>query len=176
VDPNPVAPPLPPGWVPVPPTYPAYPPPAWSAYGAPQDPRPATATGAAVLACVLAGVVLLEGFLLLVGASVVESIERSLDESGGVPTSLVVNGLLNLAVGGALIAGGALLLRRRPPGRALLAAANVVALGEAIYWTAVSDVGAVAVTLLHAALAVLGLALAFTSSASLWLSQLPGNR
>jgi hypothetical protein len=180
VDPNPVAPAAPPGWVAVPPGQPGYPaygyppsPPPWSSYGAPADPRPATATAVAVLAFVLGGFVVLEGFLLLVGASVVQSIEQSLDESTGVPPSLIFNGVLNLAVGGALITGGVLLLNRNPTGRVVLAAANVVAVGQSIYWTVVSDVGAMAVTLLHAALAVVGLALAFTASTSTWLRTAP---
>jgi hypothetical protein len=113
--------------------------------------------------------VLLEGVLLLVGASVVGSIEQALDQSPNVPASLIVNGVLNLVVGSGLIAGGVLLLQRRLSGRLLLAAANVVAAGQSIYWTAVSDAGAVAVTLLHAALAMVGLALAFTVSAATWL-------
>jgi hypothetical protein len=172
VDPNPVGPP--PGWTTgsAAPSAPAYgypPPPGWAGYGSPGDRRPATATIAAVLGAVLGGLIVLEGFLLLVGASVVDSIERSLDQSSGVPASLIVNGLLDLVVGGGLTAGSALLLRRRPAGRLLLAAGNVVALGQSVYWTAVSDVGAVAVTVLHAALAVLGLALVFTVSASTWL-------
>jgi hypothetical protein len=180
VDPNPAAPTSPPGWVAVPPGQPGYPPygyppspPAWSSYGAPPEPRPATATAVAVLAFVLGGFVLLEGFLLLVGASVVQSIEQSLDESTGVPPSLIFNGVLNLAVGGALITGGVLLMNRNPTGRLLLAAADVVAVGQAIYWTVVSEVGALAITLLHAALAVVGLGLAFTVSTSTWLRTAP---
>jgi hypothetical protein len=180
VDPNPVGPAAPPGWTAVPPGQPGYPsygyaptPPPWSSYGTPPEPRPATATAVAVLAFVLGGFVVLEGFLLLVGASVVQSIQQSLDESTGVPPSLIFNGILNLAVGGALITGGVSMMNRNPTGRLVLAAADVVAVGQSIYWTAVSAVGAMAITLLHAALAVIGLGLAFTVSTSTWLRTAP---
>ncbi len=172
VDPNPVAPAAPPGWVAMPPGLPPYgypAPPAWPGYGSPPDPRPASATGAAVLGFVLAGFLLAEGLLMLVGASVIGSLRQSLDESGGVPASLVVNGALNLAAGAALIAGAATLLHRAARGRALLAAAGVVVLGESMYWSAVGDAGVVPAALLHAAMAVVGSALAYTAATTTWL-------
>lgn len=172
VDPNPVAPAAPPGWVASPPGPPPYgypAPPAWFGYGTPRDLRPAGATVAAVLGLVLAGFLLVEGLLMLVGASVIGSLRQSLDEAGGVPASLVVNGALNLAAGAALIAGAAALLNRAAHGRLLLAAATVVVLGQSIYWSAVGDGGVVPVALLHAAIAIVASVLAFTAATTTWL-------
>jgi hypothetical protein len=175
VDPNPASPtsppvyygPAPTGFGYPPPAYPA--PPPWTGYGQPAPARPAAVTASSVLGCILGSLILLEGFLLLVGASVVQGIEDSLDQSSGLPPSLVVNGLLNLAVGGALIAGSVLLANRRANGRLSLAVANVVVVGQAIYWTVASPVDALPISVLHAAVAAIGLALAFTAAAGNWL-------
>jgi hypothetical protein len=184
IDPNPTSPAPPPGYYGTaspafgyPPSgYPA-PPYPWAGYGAPVGPaRPTTVTAVSVLAFVLAALILLDGFLLLVGASVVESIEHSLNQSSGLPPSLVANGLLNLVVGASLITGGVLFSGSRPAGRWVLAIANVVAVGQSIYWTVVSDVGALAITVLHAGLAVGGLALAFTAGVAAWLRAGPPDR
>jgi hypothetical protein len=124
---------------------------------------------ASVLAFVLGSLVLLDAFLLLMGTSIVHGIEQSLDEASALPASWVVNGLLDLVVGAALITGGLLLGNRRPSGRATLAVANVIAVVLSIYWTSTSSGSALPLTVLHAALALVGLAMAFSTSASAWL-------
>jgi hypothetical protein len=157
--------PQPPGYTPPPPTqyppanqpypasgYPAYPP-AYPPPGYPQgyqpypqqgygpyptpsgSGRPGTVIGAAVLAYIVAGFLIIAGVSLFSGASTINDIGNSVDaDTSSATAELVVDGLLNLLAAGLLIAGGVQLTGRKLAGRTMLAVGVGLVVAEGLYW------------------------------------------
>ena len=145
VDPNPPAPgyPAPAGYPPY--GYPpagyapyGYPPaPGYPPYGrppAPQDIRPGIATASAVLAFITAGLLILAGLLLFLGGAIANDLEDSFNSSTHIGLELALDGVVNLAAGGLLIAGGVMVVSRKANGRILLSVGGGIILAAAIYW------------------------------------------
>jgi hypothetical protein len=179
-DPNPSLPPAsypPPGQYPAPyppqypQQYPGYPPMPYPGYPPVFRPaRPGVATAAAVLAYVAAGLLILSGILLFFGASVVNGIDSLDDNSHTLVTAeLVVDGLLNMVAGGLLIAGGVSFTGRNSGGRVMLSVGSGIVLGETVYWIARSSGDATVWALLYAALVIVALSLAWSSSSNRWI-------
>lgn len=108
-----------------------YPPP-------PPDPnrRPGTVTSAAILGWVTAGLLVFLGALLFEGADFLNDFDNyrygyGPDNPSG---ELVVDGVLNLILGGLLIAGGVMIMSRRSAGRWLYFAAAAGVFALSIYW------------------------------------------
>ncbi|MEO9138427.1 MAG: hypothetical protein ABI345_05110 [Jatrophihabitans sp.] len=166
-----------PGYPPQP--YAAYPPQpyGYAPYpGAPQGPgRPGVATAAAVLAYVNAGLLILSGSFLLLGASIATDIERGYNNNTGLSSELGFDGFLNLVTAGLLIAGAVMMTGRKPTGRILLAVGNAVVLAEAVYWLTRFNGdeyrlgGFIVYAVLFGALAILPLAFSFSGNVSRWL-------
>lgn len=164
--------------------YPQYPP---QAYGAPYPPaypppypqllgprRPGTATAAAVLAFVTAGLLVLAGLLVMAGASLVHDISTEFDNSPHPSTGeLTLDGVLDLVAAGLLLAAGVLINAGKPLGRTLLCTAGGIVLACSVYW--LIRFGGVApqvifYALMFAALVIIAMSMAFTASARAWLS------
>jgi hypothetical protein len=143
--------------------------------------RPGTLTAAAVLGYVNAGLLVIAGLLLFTGASLVNSVDNSSGsvDLGGFTAELTFDGFLNLFAGGLLIAGSVIMSSRRPGGRTIYSLGAAIVVIEAIYWlgrwgSQVDDVsGIVVYALIFGALAVIGLALAWTRDGTGWLSGQP---
>src|SRR4051794_17307809 len=101
---------------------PAPPPPGYpGAYPAPWDTgRPVGVMGASVLAYIDAGLLILAGLLLLVGASAVDSFNQAFGSNDtNAAVELATDGLVNLVAAGLMIAGGVLMETRSERGRLL---------------------------------------------------------
>jgi U5 snRNP spliceosome subunit len=166
--------PPPPGYgYPPPPGY-GYPPPGFGDTVVPPDERrPGTLLASAVLGYVNAGLLILAGILLFDGASLVHDIDQQSGLShDSVTTELVLDGFANLIAAGLLIAGSVLMTGGRPPGRAVYSVGGGIVIVESIYWMArwADELPYLIVyALLFAALAVVGLALAWTAGGTAWL-------
>jgi hypothetical protein len=160
LDPNPVYPGpelgAPPGIYTGPPSYPA--PPtytdgaAWQSayrqvdphgypggYPAPSGPlhshradQPAAITAVSVLAFIVSGLLLLSGFVILVGASAAQGLHDGGHNDQAL--KLIFAGLANLASGGLLTAGAISTANRQPRGRGLLAYGTAICVASAILW------------------------------------------
>jgi hypothetical protein len=164
--PNPYPPPYPAGYPPAPYGYPA---------GAPYHPyaRPGQVLAASVLGYVLAGLLIVTGFMLLFGASLSSDLGDAFDsDTSGVTTELAFDGLVNLIIGGLLIAGGVLFTGANPRGRRLLAIGAIATLVDCIYWLARADGDgdAAIIVILFGAPAAISLVLAFSTVVRNWLS------
>ncbi|MGH3744682.1 MAG: hypothetical protein ACRDTP_07480 [Mycobacteriales bacterium] len=110
-----------------------YPPPGYFGYPPPQPPRPGQVVTAAVLGYVLAGLLVLSGVLLLLGADLADALPAGAAASG-VTAELAVDGVVDLIVAGLLIGGGITVVGRSRAGRTLLVAGAAITLADAIYW------------------------------------------
>ena len=128
-----------PGYQPYPPPYGyGYPPPP---YGYPPyqpgpagPKRPGLVLAASVLDYVCAGLLIIAGMLLLFGASVVSSLDSTGVTGNSYGVELALDGMVDLAVAGLLIAGGVMFTGGRSTGRILSTIGNVVVVVVAIYW------------------------------------------
>lgn len=169
-----------------PPGYPGYgygPPPGYApppGYGGPPgEPRPGTLTAAAVLGYVCAGLLILAGILLFLGASVVANLDNlSGAYLGDYTFEFSVDGVVNLIAAGLLIGGSVMMAGRNPTGRLLYFVAGGIVVVETIYWLARwasrTDGAVVFYALLYAALVVVGMSLAATGGGSRWLNRSTG--
>ena len=156
-----------------------YPPPGYPGYAAtaPSQRRPGTLTASAVLGYILGGLLIFAGILLFFGANAVSSFANSFGSSaGGYAVELVVAGVADVVAAGLLIAGGVSMTGRNPSGRRLYTAGAVVVLLATVYWimrwaTRYNASPVVVYALLFAALAVVGLALAYAGEGSRWLGR-----
>jgi hypothetical protein len=154
-------------------------PPMYNAYGYPPaqlDARPGSVVGAAVLAYVLAGLLILSGALLLFGASISDSFGDAFDsDTSSVTAELAFDGFADLIAAGLLIAGGVSLTGRNKRGRTMLVVGAAITLAECIYWLVRSsaDGGVFVFVLVFGALAVISLVLAATGLVSQWLGAKP---
>lgn len=172
------------------PPYPGYPvPTGYPGYGysgyppQPQGPqRPGLVVAAAVLGYVNAGLLIVGGFLLLFGATIVNDIENAVDSGTDYATEAALLGVGNMIAAGLLIAGAVMFSGAKPVGRLLLAVGNGIVLALAVYWflrftdDRFNDVGSGFLVWgsLYATLAVLSLAFSFTGAINRWLVERAG--
>ncbi len=172
IDPNPgyAGPPpsdhYPPQYAPLPP--PGYPP----AYPPPWDSgRPGGLMASSVLAYIDAGLLILAGLILLIGASAVDSWNNAFGSSDqGFTAELATDGLVNLLSASLQIAGGVMMSARNPRGRTLFTAGATICIAAALYWVLrVHDAGVAIWTAVFVALPIIGLSMAWTAPATIWL-------
>jgi hypothetical protein len=150
------------------PGYPPYPPPELR-----RDTRPGQALASAVLAFVLGGLLILAGILLMFGASLADSVGDAVGEDAGAITAeLVLDGLINLAAAGLLIAGGVSLTGASRIGRPLLAWGAGITLAASIYWLirASGAAGTIVYVVAFDALAIIAIALMAGPAVGGWLA------
>jgi hypothetical protein len=161
---------------PPPPGYPAGFLPTYRAYVAPSPyaARPGAALGAAVVAYVLAGLLVVASFVLFTGAALVDDADR-LDSNVPATSELVFDGIVDLVAAGLLITGGVLLTLRRAHGRTVLLVACALTLIDSVYWFVNADWirGSVGWTLGFTALAVAIVVLVASPTVGRWLRLTP---
>jgi hypothetical protein len=172
IDPNPSypVPPFgdeyPPQSAPLPPQgYPAAYPPPWDSG------RPGGLMGSSVLGYIDAGLLILAGLLLLIGASAVDSWNNAFGSSDqGVTAELAVDGLINLVSAGLQVAGGVMMSSRIARGRNVFSLGAGICIAAGIYWALrVHDGGIAVLTAVFIALPIIGLLMAWTPQATVWL-------
>jgi hypothetical protein len=152
--------------------YPGYPPPPYPGYPPPPygPSRPGVATAANVLGYVAAGLLIAGGLLLFFGASIVNGLDQLDQNSHSVVTAeLVLDGVLNLVAAGLLIAGAVSFAGRNSSGRVMLSVGSGIVIGESVYWIVRSSGDATFWALLFAALVIVSLSLAWSSSSNRWI-------
>lgn len=171
IDPNPQY-PSPPPWAgyafpPSPPVAqpPDYPGASW------YDDRPAGIPAAGVLAYVDAGLLILAGLLLLVGASAVDSWNNAFgSHDNSITAELAIDGLINMVAAGLQIAGGIMIAARSERGRLLLTVGGGLCIAAGLYWVLrVHDVGVVIWAIVFVTLPVVALSLIWSVTATDWL-------
>ncbi len=143
---------------------PAYPPP-WDSG------RPSGLAASSVLAYINAGLLILAGLLLLIGASAVDSWNNAFGSSDqGFTAELATDGLVNLVSAGLQIAGGVMMSARNPRGRILFSAGAAICIAAGLYWVLrVHDAGVAIWTAVFVAMPIIGLSTAWTAPATIWL-------
>jgi hypothetical protein len=157
----------------------AYPYPPYLPYAVPGTGRPGTVTASAVLAFVGGGLLIAAALLLFAGASVLSDLSSSMNaDTDSTTTEFTLAGVVNLVTAGLLIAGGVTILGRKGTGRTMISVGGAIVIVAAVYWLArYNNFGATAVyALLFSALAIISMALAFTSTARTWLAGGPAGR
>jgi hypothetical protein len=171
IDPNPQY-PSPPPWAGYssPPGTPAPPPPGYPATSR-YDDRPAAISAAGVLAYVDAGLLILAGLLLIVGASAVDSWNNAFgSHDNSITTELAVDGLINMMSAGLQIAGGIMIAGRSEAGRLLLTVGGGLCIAAGVYWVLrVHDVGVVIWAIVFVTLPIVAVSLARSVAATDWL-------
>jgi len=160
---------------------PPYPAPGYSQYpmpdgqwpGGPQ--RPGQIMAAAVLGYITAGLLILAGLLLLIGATVVNDISDSLDGNDhGLTAEFVFDGLGNLVAAGLLIAGGSLLTTGKPGGRIWIALGTAIVSAFSIYWIIRTQWnGVIGWGIVFTAMPIIAVCLAFSGPVTDWLARQP---
>jgi hypothetical protein len=150
---------------PVPPGSPGWYPPPWDSG------RPAGLMAATVLAYIDAGLLILAGLLLLVGASAIDEWNNAFGGSGqSITAELTVDGVVNLVSAGLQIAGAVIMAGRNVHGRVVFSAGAGVCVATGIYWVLRrpdSDVLVWAIVL--TAMPVIGLVMAWAPQSTAWL-------
>lgn len=169
VDPNPqyAGPPFAPG---NPPTVPApgnprmYPPP-WDSG------RPRGVLAASVLAYIDAGLLILAGLMLFVGASAVDTWSNAFGASdNGITAELTIDGLVNLVSAGLQISGGVLMAARSERGRTMLSIGGGLCILAGVYWVLrIHDVAAVVWSAVFMSMPIIAMSVAWTVPATTWL-------
>ncbi len=142
----------------------------------PGERRPGTLIAASVLGYVSAGLLILSGLSLLFGASLVDTATQALGGQNQYSSELALDGVVNFVAAGLLIGGGVAMITRNATGRILYGIANGIVVVEAIYWLARWESrynvgGFIVWAVMFMALAVVGVALAFTGECSRWLAR-----
>jgi len=174
IDPNPTYPgppssgryfPQPQAPAPPPPGYPGSYPPPWDTG------RPGGISAASVLGYIDAGLLILAGLLLLIGASAVDSWNNAFGSNdNSITAELAIDGLLNLLSAGLQIAGGVMIADRSERGRTLFTVGGGLCIAAGVYWLIrVHDVGVAIWTIVFIALPIIALSLAWTAPATEWL-------
>lgn len=173
--PYPAGPPFPGGYPhPAPYPYP-YPPPGSYGWPPAAPRRPGTLTAAAVLGYVDGGLIILAAVLLFAAAASGGDLDYSITNGHSLTAELTVDGLLNLIAGGLLIGGAVAMTAGRPLGRLLYSTGAGVVLAESVYWMTrwssqfAHIAGLLVYALLFAAVAIVGLSLAWVREGSEWL-------
>jgi hypothetical protein len=132
--------------------------------------RPSSVLWAGVLCYVMGGMLIVAGFVLFVGASIVRSID-SLTGSNNIGTTivLIIDALANCAAAGLLIAGAVMFAGGRTRGRQLLTIGAAICLIECVYWIFLARANTIIWTVLFVILSIVALALAWTKQTSEWL-------
>jgi hypothetical protein len=147
-----------------PPAVPAY-------YPQPGNGRPGVVVAAAVLGYVVAGFLILSGFLLLIGASAVDGIDDTYGNNSGT-TKFLLSGVANLVSSGFLIAGGVMLTSRQPRGRAMYAIGSAVCIGAGVFWLTVS-LGSIIWVIIYCAPVIIGTIFIYGVSTARWMGLTP---
>lgn len=176
--------PYPPGGQPwgYPPGYPmGYPAMPYPGFGpvAPGERRPGTITAAAVLGYVNAGLLILMGIVLFSTSSIVDGLNRYDDYAhDGLSGEFRLDAILNLLAAGLLIGGGVAMTSQTAVGRIIYSVGAAITVGESTYWIARwgSEGGGTYINfwaLLYAAMAIVGVCLAWFGGGSAWLHRAP---
>jgi hypothetical protein len=174
IDPNPTYPgpplsgryfPQPEAPAPPPPGYPGSYPPPWDTG------CPGGISAASVLGYIDAGLLILAGLLLLIGASAVDSWNDAFGSNdNSITAELALDGLLNLLSAGLQIAGGVMMTGRSERGRTLFTVGGGLCIAAGVYWIIrVHDVGVAIWTIVFMALPIIALSLAWAAPATDWL-------
>ena len=154
-----------------PPTYPgeSFPPPS-EARNPVWVSRPTSVLWASTVCYVMAGMLIVAGFVLFVGASIVRSIDN-LTGSDNIGTTivLIIDALVNFGAAGLLIAGAVMFAGGRTRGRQLLTIGAAICLAESVYWIFLARANTIIWTVLFVILSIVALALAWTKQTSEWL-------
>lgn len=178
IDPNPQY-PSPPPWAggTFPPAGPTPPPPGYPGMSRPSwyDDRPAGIPAAGVLAYVDAGLLILAGLLLLIGASAVDSWNNAFGtHDNSITAELATDGLINMLSAALQIAGGILIAARSQRGRLLLTVGGGICIAAGLYWMLrLHDLGVVIWAIVFVTLPVVALSLVWSMSATDWLRGRP---
>lgn len=132
--------------------------------------RPGSVLWAGTVCYVMAGMLIVAGFVLFVGASIVRSIDN-LTGSDNIGTTivLIINAIVNFGAAGLLIAGAVMFTGGRSRGRQLLTIGAAICLAECVYWIFVGRANTIIWTVLLVILSIVALALAWTKQTSEWL-------
>jgi hypothetical protein len=156
-----------------PPGYPGYPPPGYP-YPPARPGRPGSATAAAVIAFVAAGLLIIAAIFLFSGASATNDFGNDFNsDTSSATAELSFDGVVNLVAATLLIVGGVILTGRKAKGRTMIAVATAIVIAAAIYWmvrTSGSYGGTVFFALVFAALVIIAVSLASTSTTRAWLA------
>ncbi|MCW2525179.1 MAG: hypothetical protein JWM76_39 [Pseudonocardiales bacterium] len=171
------------------PTYPSpypisYPAPGYSPYPVPGGlpgqwpggpPRPGQVMAASVLGYVTAGLLILAGLLLLIGATIVNDLSNSLDgDDHGLTAEFVFDGFGNLVAAGLLIAGGSMLTTGNWRGRLLISVGAAIVSAFAVYWIIRTQWNGVIVWgVIFTAMPIIAVGLAFGRPVTDWLARQP---
>ena len=161
--------------------YPGYPAQAYPAY--PYAPpralgRPASATAAAVLGYVAAGLLILGSVVLFSSASFASDFGDSLHEdTGAITGELTIDGFIDLIAAALLIIGSVRLAGRNAAGRTVLAVGAALVVAAGIYWIFRFNTygGTVFFAMVYSALVVVAVAVTHTTTTRAWLSATPAS-
>jgi hypothetical protein len=174
VDPNPsyAEPPWSTQYLPQPPAptppllgYPGSYPPPWD------SDRPGGVLAASVLAYIDAGLLILAGLVLLVGASAINDWNDAFGGGEqGFTAELTADGVINLVSAGLQIAGAVMMAGRNVSGRVLFSLGAGMCVGAGCYWLLrVGGAQAITWTGVFVALPIIGLVLCWTAQSTAWL-------
>ena len=174
IDPNPGYPeppwssqyvPQPTAPMPPPHGYPGSYPPPWDSG------RPGSVLAASVLAYIDAGLLILAGLLLLVGASALNGWNNAFGGSDqGVTAELTADGMINLLSASLQIAGAVMMAGRNVRGRLLFSVGAGMCVGAGCYWLVrVGGGGAIIWAGVFVALPIIGLVMSWTAQSTAWL-------
>jgi hypothetical protein len=130
---------------------------------------------ASVLGYITAGLLILAGLLLLIGATVVNDISDSLDGNDhGLTAEFIFDGVGNLVAAGLLIAGGSMLTTGNWRGRIWIAFGTAIVAAFSIYWIIRTRWSGVVVWgVIFTAMPVIAVCLAFSRAVTDWLARQP---
>jgi hypothetical protein len=149
---------------------PGYPPPGPAPGGHVWISRPSTVIASSVLAYIMGGMLIVAGFVLFLGASIVKSFDSATGGNNtGTSVELIVDSVLNFGAAGLLIGGAATFTAGRVLGRQLLTIGAGICLAECVYWVFRAESNTIVWTIVFAVLAIVTLALAWTRETTEWL-------
>ena len=133
--------------------------------------RPSGLMAASVLAYINAGLLILAGLLLLIGASAIDSWNEAFGSSDhGYTAELAFDGLINFIAAGLQIAGGVMMSGRNERGRTVLTLGGAICVLAGLYWVLrVHDSGVVVWAGIFVAMPVIGMSMAWTERSTIWL-------
>lgn len=136
--------------------------------------RPGSVIGAAVLAFVAGGLLLLAAVVLFSSARFVHDLGDAWStDSRSVTNELSVDAIVNLCAAALFVPGGVLLLGGRVFGQTLLAIGSVVTVAATVYWVIRAQAefsGTIVFAVLFGGLAVVAVSLAYAPSSRAWLA------
>jgi hypothetical protein len=133
--------------------------------------HPGSITALSVLAFLDSGLLLLSGFVILVGASAAQGLDDGGHDNGAL--KLIFAGLANLVAGGLLTTGAFSMTNRHPRGRAFLAYGTAICVAAAILWLEAQGSKDVLWTVVFCGPALVATGLALGPQATTWLAADP---